>query len=860
MSSHPSASLRRVTRALLVIVFAACSLLAQAPSTQSAEEPMPYDADATALILARKYLEGGDGARAALHEALDRMGWGVRNEKGDLLRSPPAGTATGLALRDYEIEDLTWKIDELPAIRLINYAQVLAIPFETADPETLAQDILLSLRQSAESDQPQQRFWARFIVALGRASAANYDLLASESNTLSASGREELSGPRWSKDDPILAPSPQPKSTKAAPAASGTKQYEVRLQELQSELETVQKKMSASGNNPAAMMAAQQKIASIVTEMSTVSQRMQMQAMRQTGVDVDQLIESFTGEKSNLSERFLAEWRDQPLSLLQIALIHRVIIADLHTVAEKSAPKNSRNRSAAWMRPTTFPLASIGLQLAQSDAGSFGSQLAGAAGDIWATGWGAYTSKVIDANLPEPDLSSDYKSRLERFGKATGIINTAMAWFKAVMSVARQNITLEVEDAPLERTKTKQAGQQRTVRARVAIDFPKSDALKAVRAAGNVAGLDLQVPDGGPAGGAKVVWRFREGAADTKYRTAKGGSTYRPDLAFVQFASGEPFTGTITNDDGETSIVIEGAPQKTNLTNNARPYPRRAVVGVEVTLKVGNVVQDVNDIVNTSSAGVVQGSLSFLADMMLRTSLFFQQGKSFEVTDWKEPAWEGEFSIVAKASGSKHQKAEKGGPETDYVWSLDRHVEGRLHTPEWGEIEEQENNYKNNARHLLEVDGDSRMFRLNDRSSAKNAKSHNRYEAHGPVQIQPPARNQLERLSRAEPSGSASLTFNGGFMTLELNPFFVAECMVARSESSSGRSANQSGPAMLSLLDGLHPPTFTIIEPHDDKQDYIEGTKTFDGRGTLPYVPGFDATITVKYRLWKNAPPPPTVR
>ena len=857
MSPLIASTLRRVIAGACVLVFAASSLLAQGFSTQSAEEPMPYDADTIALVLARKYLEGGDGARDALHEALDRMGWGVRNEKGDLLRSPPAGTATGLAMRDYEIEELTWNLDALPAIRLINYAQVLAIPFEADDPETLAQDILLSIRQSAESDQPQQRFWARFIVALGRASAANYDLLASEADLID---RENLSGPRWSKDDPILSPSPPPKSTKTKPAANSTKQYETRIQELQAELMAVQKKMSASGNDPAALMAAQQKIVSIMTEIGTVSQRMQMQTMRETGIDVDQLVEAFTGEKVNLSERFLAEWRDQPLSFLQIALIHRVIIADLHAAAEKSAPKNSRNRSAAWTRSRPLPLASIGFQLAQNDSGSFGSQLAGAAGDIWATGWGAYTSKVIDANLPEPDLSSEYKSGLERYGKAAGIINTAMAWFKSIMSVARQNITLEVEDAPLVRTKTRQAGQQRTVRARVAIDFPKSDALKAVRAAGNLAALDLQVPDGGPAGGAKVVWRFREGATDTKYRTAKGGSTYRPDLAFVQFASGQPFTGTITNDDGETSIIIEGAPQRKNLSKNVRPYPRRAVVGVEVTLKVGNVVQDVNDIINTSSSGVVQGSLGFLADMMLRTSLFFQQGKSFEVTDWKEPAWEGEFSIIVNASGSKRQKAEKGGPETDYVWSLDRHVEGRLHTPEWGEIEEQENNYKNNARHMLEVDGDSRMFRLDDRSSARNAKSRNRYEANGPLQIQPPARNQLERLSRAEPSGSASLTFNGGFMTLELNPFFVAECMVARSESSSGRSANQSGPAMLSLLDALHPSTFTIIEPHDDKQDYIEGSKTFDGSGTLPYVPTFDATITIKYRLWKNEPPPPTVR
>jgi hypothetical protein len=50
---------------------------------------------------------------------------------------------------------------------------------------------------------------------------------------------------------------------------------------------------------------------------------------------------------------------------------------------------------------------------------------------------------------------------------------------------------------------------------------------------------------------------------------------------------------------------------------------------------------------------------------------------------------------------------------------------------------------------------------------------------------------------------------------------------------------------------------FTIIEDYDGQQDSIEGSKTFDYyHGSLPYVPGFDVEVTVKYRLWKNGPPP----
>ena len=97
-------------------------------------------------------------------------------------------------------------------------------------------------------------------------------------------------------------------------------------------------------------------------------------------------------------------------------------------------------------------------------------------------------------------------------------------------------------------------------------------------------------------------------------------------------------------------------------------------------------------------------------------------------------------------------------------------------------------------------------------------------------------------------------------MTLDLKPFFGAMCIVGRSEKSSSRSSSSAGPEYLSLLNGVHPDTFTIIEPNDGSGDYVEGSKSFKGRGSLPYVPGFDIDIDVKYRLWKNGPPPKSKR
>jgi hypothetical protein len=835
------------------------------------EAAMPYDADTAALVLARKYLAGGEEAHPALLEALERMGWSVRGTKGELLKAPPAGTDTGLALRDYELEELLWKPAEQPAIRLISVARAVAVPFEDADPEELAQDLVESLRKGAESTQPQQRFWARFIIALGRVSAADYDLTTpapapvlppdpallkkiSQAGAFNPMALIQAARPTpvWPTDDPVLGPSPRPRRTDDQPRTSATERDNARLAELQAKLGRISEELRQG--DAARQKAAQEKMMKLTTEMAAISQRMAATTMQQMAT-VMQKADEDNGDESaeaDSGSSFTAEWRDQPLSLLQIALITRVLAADLRQAASRAGASPIKT-TGLWRRFPPLPLATIGLGVAQAGGppASFSGQFSGAAGDIWATVSGGYTSLVLDHHLPE-----------NRFSKGVGIANVIIAWFKTIMTVARQNITIEVENAPLVRTKTRAAGQQRTARCKVIIDFPKSEVLKAIRAAGNLTSLDIQLPDGGPVGGAKVVWRLPEGSEATKYQTKGGGAVYRPDLAVVQFAqAGGPAAYiSYTDDNGEATITLEGKPQRKELSATVRKYPRRAVVAVEVTIKVGNITQDLNDAINTAMGGPVGGTLSFLADMVLRTSFFFQKGRAFEVTDWKEPAWQGEFEITVKGAGSKHEKGEKGGPDIDFEWRMNRFTQGRMHTPDWEEEKEQERNYDNYGRHALEVDGDSRYFRLDDSSSSRTRDSHNRYEAVGPMQIQPPGRNQLEIFSRAEPSGNATLTFTGGVMTLDLQPFFGAQCIVGRSEQGHGRSSSKAGPEYLSLLNGVSPDTFTVVEHVDEKTDYVEGTKTFNGRGNLPYVPSFDIAVTVKYRLWRNDPPPPTAR
>lgn len=866
--NFPNPGLTRVILWLLSAIILGPSLRGQATEPAT---PIIYDADTAALVLARKYLEGGEDGRAAVLEALQRMGWGVRNAQGAMLKAPPAGTDTGLAMRDYELEELLWKPSAQPSIRLISFTQALAVPFEDADPEELAQDLVEAIRKSAASSQPQQRFWARFIIALGRVSPANYDLTASSPipvmqpnpAQIKSLGREAAADPMalmkamsptpvWPDDDPILAPSPRPESDEDNPRTGSAERDKKRMNELSQEMAQISQELGQP--NEARQKAAMDKMAKVSAEMAAISQRQMAATMRQTATAMRKMEKARQGEfddedeESNDGDRFMAEWRDQPFSLLQVALISRVLSADLRQMAMRSQ-KPAGQAGFRMPRTAPLPLAIINVAQAPAPAPSFGSQFAGAIGDIWATAAGGYTSAVVEHYFED-----------NKFNKGIAAANSIIAWYKTIMSVIQQKITIEVENAPLVRTKTRSPGEQRIARAKVVIDFPKSDVLKAIRAAGNITSLDLQMPEGGPVSGAKVVWRLPEGSYNGKYHTAKGGWEYRPDLAVVQFAQGVGYVST-TNEAGEATITIEGVPQKKNLSSRVRPDPRRAAVGVEVTIKVGNMTQDLNDAISLAMGGPVSGSLTFLADMVLRTSFFFHASREFEVTDWKEPAWEGEFEIIVKGFGSKREKGEKGGPDQEYTWSMDRYIEGRLHTPDWEEENEKKRQYDNENRHKLEIDGDSRYFRLKDSSSSRSKNSHNRYQADGPLQIQPPGHNQLARYSRSEPSGNAELMFTGGKMVLDLKPFFGAECLVSRSEQNGGRTSNKAGPEYLSLLDGISPDGFTITEENDGSEGFVEGSKTFDFyHGNLPYVPGFDVVVTVKYRLWKNGPPPKSKR
>ena len=913
----------RLSRRFVLIsaaVFGAVSCLSLtvqgAPSPDAIAVPKPIDppdnmdGDAAAFWLARRCVEGGEDARPALIAALDRMGWGVKDRKGNLLRSPEGVATTGLAMRDYEIESLFWNTDLAPSLRLITFSRALAVTLPTADPEDLAQGLLDALRAGAESSEPRRRFWARFVIGLGMAQdgidlsgpgdpllapvdpKAMHGLMpqvpegfaeaaenASDAEkiqmgmAMAAAMMQQGGGsfaemmaatmpkPMWALDDPVLGSSPRSSEVSGeAPPAS----VDDRIQEAQSEMLTLMQE--ASGGDSAASEAASRRMVELQTRINSLQEVNQISNYRNMAKATDPDFED-EDEVDDGEARFMAEHRATPLSVLQVALLTHVIVADI--LGDPAAAKTGMGQSSAGPQFATASIFPISwLQLAQAaPAGgpptTFAGQISAAGADMWATGWGTYTNAVLDVHMPDSKFA-------DRVGKA----NAIMGWLKTVIMLAQNKIRIELEDEPLIRTKTRAAGQQRRAKCVVEIDFPKTpDAVKAIRGIMNIASIDLQVLDGGPVSGAKVTWRLTEGSYNGKYQTASGGKTYRPDLAIVQFAkmaegaAANSAYVSYSNDRGEAFITIEGTPQRKSLPQNVREKQRRAAIAVEVNMKVGNLMQDLNDalgVAGIKGAPGVLGVVTMISEMIQRSSLFFQRGRVFQVIDWVVPAWEGDIVITVKGSGSKTEKGEKGGPDVRYEWSMNRAMEAHVQTPEWEQDEAHESGVTSSDRVRLEIANDSKRYNVNDFSAQTSRDVEAAFTAEGPVEIQPKSGGGPAWPSRAEPSGFATLTTwpetDPPKYVFSTEPSFFAKALVFNYERNKGRTRTETNVQTYSLMGGVYPAELSEVGTWDPAEMTITGHKTIEARGSLPHVPAFDVVIQFAYTLRYTAPPPENAR
>lgn len=149
---------------------------------QSGKLPAPLpvpsqNADEAAAILAQKVAAKSNESIPALLTALQMSGFFVTDQSGKTLYSPADGKGQGLTINGWEAASVAKMYGDGKQTNLAELGEKLrSIPIlKEAD---VADYLLGGVRRNAENGRDKHlRVWARFIVELGKNSAAKYDLL-----------------------------------------------------------------------------------------------------------------------------------------------------------------------------------------------------------------------------------------------------------------------------------------------------------------------------------------------------------------------------------------------------------------------------------------------------------------------------------------------------------------------------------------------------------------------------------------------------------------------------------------------------------------------------------------------------------
>jgi len=134
----------------------------------------PGTVDEMAATLAKQLSARDEGSAAALLTAIMTAGFGVRDRDGSVTQTVQPGQ--GLAFDAWEVAAMAKMYGESRAVQLTYLTDGLkSIPqLKQASLDTI---LLEGIRKHARGNQPLLRFWARFIVELGRQADEPYDIL-----------------------------------------------------------------------------------------------------------------------------------------------------------------------------------------------------------------------------------------------------------------------------------------------------------------------------------------------------------------------------------------------------------------------------------------------------------------------------------------------------------------------------------------------------------------------------------------------------------------------------------------------------------------------------------------------------------
>ena len=152
--------------------------LAKAFHTGKLPDPLRMPAgtvDQQATALAKAVATGDDSSTAALYAAVLASGYGVRDTDKSVMQTTENGQ--GMVLASWQVAAAAKLYGEDYGVTLAHLSNSFTQTVPALKNIPIADAILDGIRKAAKSNHTAVRFWAQFIVALGKQSAAPYDLL-----------------------------------------------------------------------------------------------------------------------------------------------------------------------------------------------------------------------------------------------------------------------------------------------------------------------------------------------------------------------------------------------------------------------------------------------------------------------------------------------------------------------------------------------------------------------------------------------------------------------------------------------------------------------------------------------------------
>jgi len=248
-----------------------------------------------------------------------------------------------------------------------------------------------------------------------------------------------------------------------------------------------------------------------------------------------------------------------------------------------------------------------------------------------------------------------------KYGSATSKANAVLALIKLIAYYACLETDITISgNPPLERTKSIYTnGERRTLTGTVRENTKNWQAVNCARIALNGVNLDISLPNDGPVEGVKTEWLLKSGGM-----SVSGNQITYPIVEFV-FPDGTPLIQTAmvpvsnaaspkTNEEGQTTIDLEGVKQREQLRNPV-PVMKQAEVNFSVAPKAVTMQQDIIDALGNGvgfNKGLTAGPLTIavggLVETLLRSNLHLSKTLTVPVKDWVscDGGWGGTISYT----------------------------------------------------------------------------------------------------------------------------------------------------------------------------------------------------------------------